>query len=161
MRELGRLRSNMFSGVELPSGFLLTTVEQAAALEDHAIDLDTQLVAELEPFDGVGLDLRAGYANSRREAPYELSFEYVRTNAEADPYGAHFVNRLNRNNGSGDIWSTTAFSSEPYVSSSSLKFANCCRRTTSRATIFRSSRVRLWPRSRVVTTTSARRRSLS
>jgi len=65
--------------------------------------IDTQLVAELQPFEGVGLDLRAGYANSQREAPYELSFEYVRTNADADPYDAYFVNRLNRNNGSADI----------------------------------------------------------
>lgn len=65
--------------------------------------IDTQLVAELEPLEGLGVDFRAGYANSQREAPFELSFEYVRTNAEADPYGAYFVNRLNRNAGSADI----------------------------------------------------------
>jgi outer membrane receptor protein involved in Fe transport len=65
--------------------------------------IDTQMVAELEPIDGLGIDFRGGYANSQREAPFELSFEYVRTNADADPYGAYFVNRLNRNAGSADV----------------------------------------------------------
>ena len=47
--------------------------------------------------------MRGGYANSQREAPYELSFEYVRTNTAADPFGAYFINRLNRSSGSADI----------------------------------------------------------
>ncbi len=55
---------------------------------------DTQVVAELKPADGFSLDMRAAYANSRREAPYELSFEYARTNDPADPYGDYFVNVL-------------------------------------------------------------------
>ena len=29
--------------------------------------------------------MRGSYANSQREAPYELSFEYVRTNADGRP----------------------------------------------------------------------------
>ncbi len=65
--------------------------------------IDTQFVGEFRTDGGVSLDIRAGYANSRRNAPYELSFEYVRTNTEADPFGAYFVNRLNRNSGSADV----------------------------------------------------------
>jgi outer membrane receptor protein involved in Fe transport len=65
--------------------------------------IDSQFVAELEPIKGLGVDIRGGYANSQREAPFELAFEYVRTNSEADPFGQYFVNRLNRNAGSADI----------------------------------------------------------
>ena len=88
--------------------------------------IDTQLVGEFELMDGLSLDLRGGYANSRRDAPYELSFEYVRTNADADPYGAYFVNRLNNGNGGDggvtfskldeDLWSGGAdLSYEPVM----------------------------------------------
>ena len=61
--------------------------------------INTQLVAELKLSSQLSLDLRGGYANSQREAPGELFFEYVRTNVESDPYGAYFVNRLNNGNG--------------------------------------------------------------
>ncbi|HEX2812732.1 MAG TPA: TonB-dependent receptor [Sphingopyxis sp.] len=77
--------------------------------------IDTQLVAELKPMSDLSIDLRGGYANSQREAPAELSYEYVRTNVDADPYGAYFVNRLNGGNGGNatvsysdlneDLWS--------------------------------------------------------
>ncbi|WP_126173700.1 TonB-dependent receptor domain-containing protein [Altericroceibacterium xinjiangense] len=69
--------------------------------------IDSQLVAELRPLPDLTVDLRGAYANSQREAPYELSFEYVRTNVDADPYGGYFVNRLNNGNG-GDA--TVSFS---------------------------------------------------
>ncbi|MFZ5742906.1 MAG: TonB-dependent receptor domain-containing protein [Pseudomonadota bacterium] len=55
---------------------------------------ETQLVSELK-FGDVSLDLRGTYANSQREAPYELSFGYARTNRATDPTGQYFVNRLN------------------------------------------------------------------
>lgn len=45
-------------------------------------------------FDPVKIDLRAAYANSRREAPFELAFGYSRSNAAADPAGAYYINRL-------------------------------------------------------------------
>ncbi|MET0180059.1 MAG: TonB-dependent receptor [Novosphingobium sp.] len=61
--------------------------------------IDTQLVGEFELSGAGHLDVRAGYANSQREAPFELAFEYVRTNSTADPFGALFVNRLNNGNG--------------------------------------------------------------
>ncbi|MCZ8171569.1 MAG: TonB-dependent receptor [Brevundimonas sp.] len=55
---------------------------------------ETQLVSELK-FGDISLDLRGTYANSQREAPYELSFGYARTNRATDPTGQFFVNRLN------------------------------------------------------------------
>ncbi len=61
--------------------------------------IDTQLVGEFELAAGLRLDARGGYANSQREAPGELSLEYVRTNSATDPFGVHFVNRLNNGNG--------------------------------------------------------------
>ncbi|MXO75844.1 TonB-dependent receptor plug domain-containing protein [Altererythrobacter aerius] len=76
---------------------------------------NTQAVAELKLTPDVSAELRAGYANTKRDAPGELFFEYVRTNAESDPFGQHFVNRLNNGNGgnggvtysalSEDLWS--------------------------------------------------------
>jgi len=56
---------------------------------------NSQLVAEFQ-FDKLSLDLRGGYANSQREAPYERSFTYVRTNVDTDldPVGDKFVNDL-------------------------------------------------------------------
>jgi outer membrane receptor protein involved in Fe transport len=60
--------------------------------------INTQLVGELNPADGVKVDLRASYANSQREAPYELSFEYARTNSPVDPFGNYFINILNNGN---------------------------------------------------------------
>lgn len=55
---------------------------------------ETQFVGELK-FGDVKLDLRGTYANSQREAPYELSFGYARTNRAGDPTGEYFINRLN------------------------------------------------------------------
>ena len=66
--------------------------------------IDTQVVGEFKPTEDLSVDVRASYAKTKRDAPYELSFEYVRTNVAADPYGKYFVNRLNNgNNGDGEI----------------------------------------------------------
>jgi outer membrane receptor protein involved in Fe transport len=56
---------------------------------------NTQAVGELH-FGDLSVDLRGSYANSRREAPYELGFTYVRTNAptNVDPFGDVYINRL-------------------------------------------------------------------
>ncbi len=80
--------------------------------------INTQFVGEMKLADGLSLDLRASYANSQREAPGEISFEYVRTNVSSDPFGALFVNRLNNGNGGDatasysslneDLWSAAA-----------------------------------------------------
>lgn len=65
---------------------------------------DTQLVAEFRPTENLSIDLRGSYAETKRDAPFELSFEYVRTNSAADRFGQFFVNRLNNgNNGDARI----------------------------------------------------------
>ena len=66
--------------------------------------LDTQFVGEFKPTENLSIDVRGSYAKTKRDAPYELSFEYVRTNVASDPYGQYFVNRLNNgNNGDARI----------------------------------------------------------
>lgn len=77
-----------------PGGSFLT--QDTAWFERQLVN--TQLVGELKPMDGFSVDVRAGFANSQREAPDELSFEYFRSNREGDPYGALFVNNLNNGN---------------------------------------------------------------
>ena len=66
--------------------------------------INTQFVGEFK-FDQLKLDLRGGYANSQREAPYERSFTYVRTNlpVEQDPVGDKFVNDLGGSRGDASI----------------------------------------------------------
>ncbi|MEW9856110.1 TonB-dependent receptor domain-containing protein [Novosphingobium sp. M1R2S20] len=65
--------------------------------------IDTQVVAELKPAAGLSVELRGGYANSQREAPYEFTFEYVRTNTPSDPFGDLFVNNVNGNAGLANV----------------------------------------------------------
>lgn len=63
--------------------------------------IDTQIVGEFD-FQAVQLDLRAGYANTKRKAPYERTFVYT-YNAAAGAY-------RNRLNASGGQDATIAFS---------------------------------------------------
>ncbi len=63
--------------------------------------IDSQIVGEFKLSPELNIDIRAGYANSQREAPDEISIEYARTNSVADPFGNVFVNRLN-NGARGD-----------------------------------------------------------
>ena len=44
--------------------------------------------------DPLKIDARVAYAQSSRNAPFELSLGYSRSNAATSPYGAYFVNRL-------------------------------------------------------------------
>ena len=60
---------------------------------------DSQMVGEFKLTPELEVDARGGYANSRRDAPYELFFEYVRGNGTVDPFGRTWVNRLNNGNG--------------------------------------------------------------
>jgi outer membrane receptor protein involved in Fe transport len=66
--------------------------------------INTQFVGEFH-FDRFKLDLRGSYANSQREAPYERSFTYVRTNLPTaqDPAGDKFVNDLGGSRGDASI----------------------------------------------------------
>jgi outer membrane receptor protein involved in Fe transport len=79
-----------------------TFLQQDTAWYERQL-IDTQLVGEFEVAEGFDLDARVGYAKSQRKAPFELSFEYVRTNAPADPFGPYFINRLNRSTGNASI----------------------------------------------------------
>ena len=65
--------------------------------------IDTQVVGEFRPTSELSLDVRAGYANTKRDAPFELSQEYVRTNVASDPFGNLFINRLNGNAGDAEV----------------------------------------------------------
>jgi len=74
-------------------------LDQSTAWYERQL-FDTQLVGEFE-IGGLNVDLRGAYANSQREAPFELDFEYVKTNQAADPYGAYYINVLDRQRGRG------------------------------------------------------------
>ena len=69
-------------------------VQQNAWFERQLID--TQLVGEFL-FGDLGLDVRAGYAQTDRESPYEYRFTYVRTNNPNQPFGNFFINPLDNN----------------------------------------------------------------
>lgn len=64
--------------------------------------IDTQGVAELK-FGDLSIDLRGGYAQTQREAPYEYEFVYVRTNQENDDTGDIYINVLDRQRGSASV----------------------------------------------------------
>lgn len=60
---------------------------------------NSQLVGEFALLPELKLELRGSYARSKRNAPFEMSFEYQRSNSQADPLGDIFTNRLNNGNG--------------------------------------------------------------
>ena len=64
--------------------------------------LDTQLVAEME-FGDLSVDLRGGFAQTQRKAPYEYEFVYVRTNQDNQDTGDIFINVLDRQRGSASV----------------------------------------------------------
>jgi len=57
--------------------------------------MDSQLVAELD-FDRLSVDLRGGYARTDREAPFNTTFSYTRTNLSGNPFGDFFVAYFNQ-----------------------------------------------------------------
>ncbi len=63
---------------------------------------NTQLVGELE-FGDLSVDLRGGFAQTKRDAPYEYRFDYVRTNNANDPLGDTFINVLDRQTGTASV----------------------------------------------------------
>ena len=60
--------------------------------------VNSQFVGELE-FGDLTVDLRGGYAQTRRDAPFEWTFAYVRTNNPNDPYGDLYLNTLDPQRG--------------------------------------------------------------
>ena len=83
-------------GTRTSSGTATLQQQSTAWFERQLID--PQVVGEFKLGDGLNLDLRGSYARSQRESPNEFFFEYSRTNAATDPFGAYFVNRLNNGN---------------------------------------------------------------
>ncbi len=67
--------------------------QQTAWFERQLID--TQFVGEFD-FDRFDFDVRAGYARTDREAPFNANVRYTRTNFAEDPLGEFFVAYLNR-----------------------------------------------------------------
>lgn len=92
-------QSKLSAGEDFQSGFS-KQIADTAWFERQLYN--TQAVAELE-FGDLGVDLRGGYAQTDREAPYEYSFEYVRTNNANDPLGDTFVNVLDRQRGNASV----------------------------------------------------------
>lgn len=67
--------------------------QQTAWFERQLID--TQIVAELQ-FDRLSVDLRGGFARTDREAPFNTTVSYTRTNIPGDPFGDSFVAYFNQ-----------------------------------------------------------------
>ncbi|CAN5285620.1 TonB-dependent receptor [soil metagenome] len=86
-------------GTRATSGSATLQQQDTAWYERQLID--TQLVGELKLTDALSLDLRGAFANSKRQAPDEFSFEYARSNDPNDPYGAYFINTLGANQRGG------------------------------------------------------------
>ncbi|MGQ7830710.1 TonB-dependent receptor domain-containing protein [Altererythrobacter sp. Z27] len=63
---------------------------------------DTQMVAELK-FADLSVDLRGGYAQTQRQAPFEYEFVYVRTNQDNEDTGDIYINVLDRQRGSASV----------------------------------------------------------
>ncbi|MDG6077787.1 TonB-dependent receptor [Erythrobacter litoralis] len=63
---------------------------------------NTQGVGELR-FGDLEIDLRAGYAQTKREAPFEYEFTYTRTNNANDPLGDLFLNTLDPQRGGATV----------------------------------------------------------
>jgi hypothetical protein len=59
---------------------------------------NSQFVGEME-FGDLSVDLRGGYAQTQREAPYEWEFTYSRSNNAGDPLGELFLNTLDPQRG--------------------------------------------------------------
>ncbi|WP_432201669.1 TonB-dependent receptor domain-containing protein [Erythrobacter sp. W53] len=74
-----------------------TELSQSTAWFERQL-FNTQFVGELE-FGDLSVDLRAGYAQTQREAPFEWDFSYVATNNANDPTGELFLNTLDPQRG--------------------------------------------------------------
>jgi TonB-dependent receptor len=71
-----------------------TFIEQDTAWFERQLT-NTQIAGEFRLTPDIKLDVRGGFANSKRQAPNEFSFEYFRSNVPSDPFGEFFINRLN------------------------------------------------------------------
>lgn len=76
-------------------------ISQKTAWYERAL-LDTQFTGEFKPDDKTSIDVRAGFANSKRLSPFEIDSEYIRTN-DGTQFGENFVNTM----GTGAVDPTT------------------------------------------------------
>jgi len=98
-----------------------TLLQQDTAWYERQL-INSQLVGEFKLSSDVNFSFRVGYANSKREAPDELSFEYYRSNQASDPFGAVFINRLNNGQqGSAEV-SYSDLSEDLWSGSADLSF---------------------------------------
>jgi outer membrane receptor protein involved in Fe transport len=95
--KIGRLAAgyDVQIGDPVPGGPAQQINQRTAWFERQLFN--TQLVGEFD-FGDIDLDLRAGYANSQRNAPYERSFNYV-----YDSIARDYVNNLTTNPQSAGI----------------------------------------------------------
>ncbi|MDP3906414.1 TonB-dependent receptor domain-containing protein [Novosphingobium sp.] len=84
-------QGRLTAGTDIQTGY--SRMNQDTAWFERQL-LDSQFVGELR-FGDLNVDLRGTYANSQREAPYETSIGYVRTNSANDIFGQYYINRLN------------------------------------------------------------------
>ena len=84
-------QGRLAAGTDIQTGY--SRMNQDTAWFERQL-IDSQFVGELR-FGDLNIDLRGTYANSQREAPYETSIGYVRTNAANDLFGQYYINRLN------------------------------------------------------------------
>lgn len=87
-------QAQLGTGTRQTTSDIATLLQQGTAWYVRQI-INSQLVGDFKLSSDVNLSFRAGYANSIREAPEELSFEYFRSNQASDPFGAVFINQLN------------------------------------------------------------------
>ncbi len=95
------------TSLELNQRFISSSLDDATDFNQNTAWferqlIDTQIVGELD-FGLLGVDLRGGFARTDREAPYEYSISYVRTNIETDPFGDVFINVLDVNRGFASV----------------------------------------------------------
>ena len=109
-------QTSLAAGLENNQRLGADFLEQTTAWYEREL-LGTQVSVSL-PLEPVTIGARASYAQSERDAPYELAIGYQRSNQEASPYGAYFVNRLD--NGQAGFASAAFSRLEENVASAGL-----------------------------------------
>ncbi len=88
-------QARLAEGVLQNLGDFTVSLQDTAWFERQLFD--THLIGEFK-FGVLDVDVRAGYSNSQREAPYELSFQYARNERDGAVFGQFFQNNLNNGN---------------------------------------------------------------
>ena len=142
-------QAQLGTGIRQTTSPIATLLQQDTAWYERQL-INSQLVGELKLSSDINLNFRAGYANSKREAPEELSFEYFRSNQASDPFGAVFINQLNNGQRgsagvsysdlSEDLWSGSvdlSFKITPDLTSTfGYAYSDTARRTERRDFLF-------------------------